>query len=123
MVAERTVQLLRERCPNEGITLTILGGESFLDQAFTRLGFDPIEGFQLLDAGGFEGITAAAAAAYVIGQVYDVFTASEVKLTLMERLSGRSSVIVGQALGVVGQEQIHPVPLHELDRTRWHMAI
>ncbi|MBW7461831.1 MazG family protein, partial [Paenibacillus sepulcri] len=50
MVAERTVQLLRERCPQEGIELVILGGESFLDQAFTRLGFDPIEGFVLLDA-------------------------------------------------------------------------
>ena len=50
MVAERTVQLLRERCPEAGMQLTIIGGESFLDQAFCGLGFDPIEGFALLDA-------------------------------------------------------------------------
>ncbi|MNH34152.1 hypothetical protein D3C79_947290 [compost metagenome] len=52
MVAESTVQQLRQRCGEAGITLHITGGESFLDQAFTRLGFDPIEGFQLLDSSG-----------------------------------------------------------------------
>ncbi|KWX85227.1 hypothetical protein AMQ83_26065, partial [Paenibacillus riograndensis] len=52
MVAESAVSLLRGRCPEAGIELEILGGESFLDEAFVRLGFDPIEGFQLLDASG-----------------------------------------------------------------------
>jgi tetrapyrrole methylase family protein/MazG family protein len=117
MVAERTVQLLRERCPNEGITLTILGGESFLDQAFTRLGFDPIEGFQLLDAGDLKASLLRPELHTIIGQVYDEYTASDVKLTLMERLPDDHIVIVGHALGVVGQEQILSVPLYELDRT------
>ncbi|NBD28078.1 bifunctional methyltransferase/pyrophosphohydrolase YabN [Paenibacillus glycinis] len=117
MVAERTVQLLRERCPEHGIALTILGGESFLDQAFTRLGFDPIEGFQLLDAADLKPSFIRTELHTVIGQVYDAFTASDVKLTLMEVLPDDHPVTIGHALGVPGEERILTVPLYELDRT------
>ncbi|MFD0717135.1 nucleoside triphosphate pyrophosphohydrolase [Paenibacillus sp. GCM10027626] len=117
MVAERTVQLLRERCPQEGIELTVVGGESFLDQAFIRLGFDPIEGFQLLDGAELKPSLLRPELHTVIGQVYDEFTASDVKLTLMERYPDEHPVVVGHALGVRGEEQIVTVPLFELDRT------
>jgi tetrapyrrole methylase family protein / MazG family protein len=117
MVAERTVQLLRERCPQQGIELLVLGGESFLDQAFTRLGFDPIEGFQLLDAADLKPSLVRTELHTVIGQVYDAFTASDVKLTLMELLPDDYPVVIGHALGVPGEEQILTVPLYELDRT------
>ncbi|WP_438348305.1 nucleoside triphosphate pyrophosphohydrolase [Paenibacillus sp. FA6] len=116
MVAESTVQLLRERCPEHGITIQVLGGESFLDEAFTRLGFDPIEGFQLLDAVGLNSILIQPQLHTLIGQVYDSFTASEVKLSLMEVYPDDYMVIVGHALGVEGQESILHVPLYELDR-------
>ncbi|QJD85845.1 nucleoside triphosphate pyrophosphohydrolase [Cohnella herbarum] len=116
MVAERTVQLLRERAPEEGIELRLLGGESFLDQAFTRLGFDPIEGFQLLDASELTREHLRPRLHTVIGQVYDSYTASEVKLMLMNVYPDDHPVIVGQALGVDGQENIVQIPLHELDR-------
>ncbi|OAB43443.1 nucleoside triphosphate pyrophosphohydrolase [Paenibacillus antarcticus] len=116
MVAESTVQLLRERCPEQGITLRVLGGESFLDEAFTRLGFDPIEGFQLLDAAGLNSTLIQPQLHTLIGQVYDVYTASEVKLSLMEVYPDDYTVIVGHALGVEGQEDIVRVPLYELDR-------
>ncbi|TYP68003.1 nucleoside triphosphate pyrophosphohydrolase [Paenibacillus methanolicus] len=116
MVAERTVQLLRERCEPEGIALRILGGESFLDQAFTRLGFDPIEGFQLLDAASMTASLLRPELHTVIGQVYDAFTASDVKLTLMELYPDEYPVVIGHALGVPGEEQIATVPLYELDR-------
>jgi tetrapyrrole methylase family protein/MazG family protein len=116
MVAERTVQLLKQHASTEGITLKVLGGESFLDQAYTRLGFDPIEGFQLLDAADLMREHLRPRLHTIIGQVYDVFTASEVKLTLMNVYPDDYPVIVGQALGVAGQESIQQVPLHELDR-------
>jgi tetrapyrrole methylase family protein/MazG family protein len=116
MVAESTVQLLRERCPELGITIQVLGGESFLDEAFTRLGFDPIEGFQLLDAVGLNSSLIQPQLHTLIGQVYDSFTASEVKLSLMEVYPDDYIVIVGHALGVEGQENIQHVPLYELDR-------
>lgn len=117
MVAEATVKLLRERCGERGITLSIMGGESFLDEAFLRLGFDPIEGFQLLDASALGGGWAIDPRQHtLIGQVYDVLTASEVKLGLMELLPDDYPVVVGHALGVDGQERIERIPLYELDR-------
>ncbi|WP_284642795.1 nucleoside triphosphate pyrophosphohydrolase [Paenibacillus silviterrae] len=118
MVAERTVQLLKERCPQEGVALTILGGESFLDQAFVRLGLDPIEGFQLLDATSLSAYTLNPLLHTIIGQVYDTLTASDLKLTLMELYPDDYVVTVGHALGVPGQEEIHEVPLYELDRVK-----
>jgi len=116
MVAERTVQLLRERCEAAGVALRIMGGESFLDQAFVRLGFDPIEGFQLLDAAELKPSLLQPMLHTVIGQVYDAFTASDLKLTLMERYPDDHPVVVGHALGVQGEERIERVPLYELDR-------
>jgi len=116
MVAERTVQLLRQRAPEQGIELRLLGGESFLDQAFTRLGFDPIEGFQLLDASELTREHLRPRLHTVIGQVYDAYTASEAKLALMNVYPDDHPVVVGQALGVEGQERIMHIPLYELDR-------
>lgn len=116
MVAESTVQQLRSRAEAEGVQLHMLGGESFLDQAFTRLGFDPIEGFQLLDSSGMQAAWLTPALHTVIGQVYDMYTASDVKLTLMEMYPDDYQVVVGHALGVKGEEQIIQVPLYELDR-------
>lgn len=116
MVAERTVRLLSERCGDAGIDLQIFGGESFLDQAFIRLGFDPIEGFQLLDAADVKPSLLRPEIHTVIAQVYDRFTASDVKLSLMERYPDDYPVTVGHALGVQGEERIETVPLYELDR-------
>ncbi|VTR28851.1 nucleoside triphosphate pyrophosphohydrolase [Actinobacillus pleuropneumoniae] len=45
-----------------------------------------------------------------------MFTASEVKLALMELYPDDYPVIVGHALGVEGEEAIQQVPLFELDR-------
>ena len=98
------------------MTLTVLGGESFLDEAFVRLGFDPIEGFQLLDAAELRASVIQPQLHTLIGQVYDMFTASEVKLALMELYPDDYPVIVGHALGVEGEEAIQQVPLFELDR-------
>ncbi|NGM85474.1 nucleoside triphosphate pyrophosphohydrolase [Paenibacillus sp. 7124] len=116
MVAESAVSKLRLRCADEGIDLTILGGESFLDEAFVRLGFDPIEGFQLLDASGISRSQLRPELHTLIGQVYDTFTASEAKLCLMELYPPEYEVVVGHALGVEGEERIVRAPLYELDR-------
>lgn len=116
MVAERTVRLLRERAPERGVGLTLAGGESFLDEAFVRLGFDPIEGFQLLDASELSRELLRPRLHTVIGQVYDAYTASDAKLALMDVYPDDYPVVVGQALGVDGQERVRRIPLYELDR-------
>ncbi|MCD1261884.1 nucleoside triphosphate pyrophosphohydrolase [Paenibacillus athensensis] len=118
MVAEYTVQLLRQRCSAEGVELRLMGGESFVDQAFLRFGFDPIDGFQLLDATSLSRYSLNPQLHTIIGQVYDALTASDVKLTLMEAYPDDYRVVVGHSLGVAGAEAIEEVPLHELDRVK-----
>ncbi|UQZ84913.1 Nucleoside triphosphate pyrophosphohydrolase [Paenibacillus konkukensis] len=118
MVAEMTVQLLRARCPQEQVELTFMGGESFLDQAFVTLGFDPIDGFQLLNGTDLSVYSLNPLLHIVIGQVYDTHTASDVKLTLMELYPDDWEVVVGHALGVQGEERIHRIPLFELDHLK-----
>jgi len=116
MVAESTVQQLIERCQQEQIELNIVGGESFLDAAFTAFQFDPIEGFALLDAAELKSAMIQPQLHTIIGQVYDQFTASDVKLALMDIYPDDYEVIVGHALGVSDQQNIVSVPLYELDR-------
>lgn len=118
MVAEYTAQLLKERCPRERISLSLLGGESFLDQAFLRFGFDPIEGFQLLDATSLSRYSLNPRLHTIIGQVYDTLTASDVKLSLMEAYPDDYRVVIGHSLGVAGAERIEEVELHELDHLK-----
>jgi tetrapyrrole methylase family protein / MazG family protein len=119
-VAESTVALLRTRCPDAGIPLHIIGGESFLDRAFVALGFDPADGFQLADATDLHARRLQPHNHIVITQVYDRFVASDVKLALMERYPDDFPIIVGHALGVPGVESVQQVPLYELDRlTEW----
>jgi tetrapyrrole methylase family protein/MazG family protein len=115
-VAERTVVLLRERAERSNVALRLAGGESFLDQAFLRLGFDPVEGFQLLDAANLGREHIRPRLHTVITQIYDVFTASDVKLALMQVYPDDYPVVVGQALGVPGEERVQTIPLYELDR-------
>lgn len=115
MIAEATVQLLKTRCVDQ-FDLTIMGGESFLDQAFLRLGFDPIAGFQLLDGSQLNAMMVQPQLHTIIAQVYDTATASDVKLSLMDVYPDDFPVVVGHALGVQGEEQIKHIPLYELDR-------
>jgi tetrapyrrole methylase family protein/MazG family protein len=115
-VAERTTRLLEQRCPASGIAFAVMGGESFLDQAFLRFGFDPIEGFQLLDAADLRSSMLNPLLHTVIGQVYDGYTASDVKLAMMEVYPDDYPVTVGHSLGIEGDERIVTIPLYELDR-------
>ncbi|MEO3947907.1 nucleoside triphosphate pyrophosphohydrolase [Gorillibacterium sp. CAU 1737] len=115
-VAEKTTVLLRDRAAEQGIAFQALGGESFLDQAFLRFGFDPVEGFQLLDATELAADRLDPRQHLLIGQVYDAFTASDAKLALMELYPDDYPVTIGHALGVAGEERILTVPLYELDR-------
>ncbi|WP_080843561.1 nucleoside triphosphate pyrophosphohydrolase [Cytobacillus gottheilii] len=115
LVAERTVQLLIERAEQHGIQLEIGGGQSFLDALFQALRIDPIEGFQLLDGTDFSVEEAQLRQHIIIGQVYDQFVASNVKLELMEMLPHDYPVFIVTAAGS-DQEYIKKAELVELDR-------
>lgn len=115
LVAEQTVQLLISAESEGKVLLTIEGGQSFLDSTFAALKIDPIEGFQLIDGTSFSIHDVDMRAHLLIAQVYDTYSASEVKLTLMERYREDYPVTVVTAAGSSG-EQLKTVPLYELDQ-------
>lgn len=115
LVAEQTVQHLIEAEREGRVQLVIKGGQSFLDPLFAAVRVDPIEGFQLLDGTAMRRDDVQMNQHIFIGQVYDAFSASEVKLTLMEKYPDDYPVTIVTAAGS-SQETIRTVPLYELDR-------
>ncbi|MFJ6211402.1 nucleoside triphosphate pyrophosphohydrolase [Lysinibacillus sp. NPDC092081] len=116
LVAEQTVQLLIAAAEEGKVKLVIEGGQSFLDPIFGALKIDPIEGFQLLDGTSFSMHDINMRQHILIAQVYDTFSASEVKLTLMEKYDDEYPVTVVTAAGS-SQEKLVTVPLYELDQS------
>lgn len=114
LVAELTVQHLIEADREGRVQLKIEGGQSFLDPIFGALKIDPIEGFQLLDGTSMSMHDINMRQHILIAQVYDTFSASEVKLTLMEKYRDDYPVTIVTAAGST-QEQLRTVPLYELD--------
>ncbi|MDQ0209195.1 bifunctional methyltransferase/pyrophosphohydrolase YabN [Alkalicoccobacillus murimartini] len=114
-VAERTIQLLVQQAAEREIDVEFLGGTSFLDSMYTALKIDPIEGSQILDGTSLNRDEFQLTQHLIIVQVYDAMVASDVKLTLMERLPDDYEVVVATAVGS-SAESILRVPLHELDR-------
>lgn len=115
LVAEQTVQLLVQAEKQGKATISIEGGQSFLDPIFGALRIDPIEGFQLLDGTSFKRDDIQMNSHVLVGQVYDAFSASEVKLTLMEKYPDDFEVTIVTAAGS-SEEILKKVPLFELDR-------
>ncbi|GIN88387.1 MazG family protein [Heyndrickxia sporothermodurans] len=115
LVAEKTVQLLLEEGLKKNILTIISGGQSFIDALFTAVKVDPIEGFQLLDGTDLQLKDIQTNQHLIIGQVYDAFIASNVKLTLMEKYPDEYEVTIVTAAGS-GEESLRKVPLFELDR-------
>lgn len=113
-VAESTVQRLLEVAKKEGIDVEIAGGQSFLDAMFTALQIDPIEGCQILDGTNLHKDKIEVRQHMIICQVYDMFVASDVKLTLMELLPDDYEVTIVTAAGT-SNERLKNVPLYELD--------
>lgn len=113
MLAEKTVQLLLEQTEVE---VEIIGGHSYLDDLFSALKIDPIEGFQFVDANSFERDGLNYRNHLVFCQVYDAFVASEVKLALLEDLDPDYNVIIAEAVGT-SNEKLIEIALEDLDRT------
>lgn len=113
MLAEYTVQLLLQQ---DDIAIEIKGGQSYLDDLFTSLKIDPIDGFQFLDGTSFERNQINYKQHIIFCQVYDRYIASEVKLALLEDLPADYVVTIVEAAGS-NQEVITEVQLEELDRS------
>ncbi|WP_245894060.1 nucleoside triphosphate pyrophosphohydrolase [Salsuginibacillus halophilus] len=114
-VAEQTVHMLKLRADAGALTVISAGGQSFLDPMFTAAGIDPNDGCQLKDATTFYQTNWSLTEHLILSQVYDSFIASDVKLTLLERLPSSHKVTVVTAAGT-REEVVETVPLEELDR-------
>lgn len=113
MLAEKTVQLLLKQ---KDIKVEILNGQSYLDDLFTALKIDPIDGFQFIDATSFTRDQLEYRHHMVFCQVYDSYVASEVKLTLLEDLAPEHPITIVEAVGSDSEEML-TIPLEELDRS------
>lgn len=113
MVAEKSVQLLLEN--EEGISIEIKGGKSFLDDLFQAVKIDPVEGFQLVDALDLNHDELEVGQHIIVMQVFNEYIASEVKLTLMEKYPDEHVVALVHEAGSK-TEKIDWLPLYEMDR-------
>lgn len=111
MVAETTTQLLLKR---DDVNVTVKGGKSFIDDLFTAAGYDPNDGFQLLDATQFETNRVNIRNALIVTQVYNQIVAGDLKISLMTKYpEDHPVVIITGARGAAATYQ--HVPLYELD--------
>ncbi|WP_252315143.1 nucleoside triphosphate pyrophosphohydrolase [Sinobaca sp. H24] len=109
------MQRLIEEEKKGTIQLRIQGGQSFLDPAFSALRVDPNDGFQLLDATALVPEQLMLTQHILISQVYDQMSASNTKLTLMEKYPDDYEVTLVTAAGT-SEEKLETFPLFELDR-------
>jgi len=113
-VAERTVQLLRERVTEMEINIEILPAMSFLEPLFAALGIDPVNGLSIVDALNEEAVAAPPDQDLVITQLYSREIASDLKILLMEHFPDTQEVIYLHHLALP-DERIRRIPLFELD--------
>lgn len=110
LVAERTVELLRERA---GSRVEIVPSVSFLDLAWARLGVDPVAvGARLVDGHRFATEVAGSAGPFLVAQCDRALVLSELKLAVED---GSGEVVVLQRLGLPS-ELVRAVAWADLDR-------
>lgn len=118
LVAERTVQQLLEEGPHTGVVIRLHTAVSCVDVVLEALGVDPSEGLGILDALTLEATQLDFRRPQLVMQIYSPGIASEVKLTLLERLAPETAVTLVRAAGCADQ-QLEVLPLEELDRRPW----
>ena len=117
MVAERTVELIRDLAQRQEVPLEILPGMSFFELLCNRLAIDPQQGLTLIDALDVETLPPDLSTGLVVTQVFSPRIASELKISLMEQMPDETPVIIARRLGLP-DESIQTLPLFEMDRSR-----
>lgn len=115
MVAEKTVGMIRSLAKSRNMSVSVLPGMSFFELLCNRLGVDPQQGMTLVDAQEVDMLPPDLQTGLVATQVFSSYVASELKLSLMERMTDETEVIVARHLGLP-DESVLSMPLFELDR-------
>lgn len=123
-IAESTCPEIFRRAAQEGLSVRVIEGLSFLEPTFSALDLDPLPQTVLLDAfelayrhvPSFPPDTPA-----LIAQIHSQHIASEVKLTLMEVYPDEHLVSLVHAAGTP-QQVVERLPLFEIDRSE-HISL
>ncbi len=112
LVLERTVRWLRD---DDRVELTVLPAMSFLDEAWARLGIDPIEeGVRLVDGHTFAKSATGMAGPLLVAHTHANWVLSDIKLAVEP--DDDATAIILQRLGTV-DERVTEVAWADLDRT------
>ncbi|MBF0714838.1 SAM-dependent methyltransferase [Gemelliphila palaticanis] len=96
MVAEMTTKLIINKTDD----YKIIGGESFLDICFNYAGFDPVEGFILIDATNIESFKDIDPSKHIlITQCYDDLTAANISVELEKYYPYNHNVLIMENVG------------------------
>lgn len=115
-VAESTVTLIEKYAYEKNIKINIIASMSFVDAIYSYLGFDPSEGFRLLDAFSISKKDLDFNSNIIITQVYDRYIASNVKIKLMDYYNDEQEIWLVRSAGIKNQEYKKKLKLCELDR-------
>ena len=113
-VAERTVQILRERAAQDGTDIEILPAMSFLEPLFAVLGVDPVHGLSIVVALDEDLVAEGPRQDMIVTQLYSREIASNVKLLLMEHLADTHEICYLHHLALPDARVVR-IPLFELD--------
>jgi tetrapyrrole methylase family protein/MazG family protein len=114
-VAERSVELLRQKAVGSGVEVVVHPAVSFLDLAFERTGLDPATGgLRIIDAAFFARQAAGQSGPFLVVQAWSRQILSEVKLALEEPAPGQRAVVLHH-LGLP-DEVVAEVTWADLDR-------
>ena len=124
LIAEASVRSLRQHAQEQGVSVRIVAGLSFLEPVCAALGIDPLEhDLQVLDATQLADVGAPAMMGAIlpthpalIAQMYNRRLASGVKLALSELYPDDWEVAVVRWASMPGQENVTRLPLYALDR-------
>lgn len=120
LVAEQTTLLLLERAAEEGYDLQVLPGVSFLEPTLAALEVDPLPQMTLSDAveiSTWHTPPFPPDIPVLIGQIYSIPTASNLKLTLMGVYPDEHPVILVHDAGLPSQTR-EDLALYEIDRSK-----
>lgn len=111
---ETTTELLMGRTQSGGYRVNIVGGQSFIDAVISAVEVPVNDGFQLLDASTLKLEDLSHKKHTIVTQAYDLFSLSDVKLTLLDYYPAELNVKVVTAAGS-SDEMVYETPLYELD--------
>jgi tetrapyrrole methylase family protein/MazG family protein len=119
MVAEATGPEILRRAKEAGIPIRVIEGISFIEPVFSALGLDPLPRTALIDAlelGALHHPSFPPDMPALITQIYDRFSASQVKLTLNAVYPDEHGVALIHAAGTSAQK-VEWIPLYQIDRS------